>query len=128
MVIRESTLPFLELDLSGSVNELHDIATAIVNLRDGETCRFAADLTADPEGYERCLATFEVAATGGCVKLIVIGNELKATGSPEMLMKLASFFSFADDSCEPGTHCHHEWHEGNPYVTEDSRPLVVSVM
>lgn len=127
-MICESTTPFLELELSGSVQELHGIGEAIVKLRDGEICRFNADLMTDPAPYDRCLVAFQISATGGRVKLVVIGNELTATGSPEMLEKFASFFSFADAGCEPGTHCHHEWHEGNPYIAEDSRPLVVSVM
>ena len=125
MVIRESKVPFLELDLSGSASELRGIAAAIAALREGEVCKFSADLAADPTPYQRCLATFEIAASGGPVRLTVDGNALRATGSPDMLKKFASFFEFADDHC-PGDHTHYEWYDGSPYSTEDSRPLVVS--
>jgi len=40
--------------------------------------------------------------------------------------KLASFFDFAE-SASKGGHSHYKYYEDNPYIAEDSNPLVVSL-
>jgi hypothetical protein len=115
-----------ELDLSGSPAELRGLAAALARLAPGEHCRFAADTTPSPVPYTRLLASFEVTASGGPVHVSIDGDTLRASGSPDGLGGFASFFEFPDDA-RSGTHHHHEWWEGNEYITADSRPLVVSV-
>lgn len=122
MVIREIDL---ELGLSGTPTELRTVCQTIAALAHGQCCRFVADTQADPAPYARVLSAFEVAASGGPVRIRVAEDVLIATGSPEMLARFASFFDFVD-SDSPGTHTHHEWWEGNGYIAADSRPLVIS--
>ena len=123
MVIRASEE---ELDLSGSPAELRGIARAIRSLQDGERCSFVADIRALASPYDRVLSLFEVVASRGPVCIVLAGNTLVAEGSLPMLKCLASFFDFSD-SDRHGTHHHHEWWEGNDYVSPVSRPLVISV-
>jgi hypothetical protein len=115
-----------ELDLSDSPAELRRLAVALTGLALGERHRFDADITADPAPYTRVLAALEFVASGGAVRVTVMGDTLHVSGSRESLDVLASFFEF-EDGDTPGTHHHHEWREGNKYIAADSRPLVVSV-
>jgi len=121
MIIRESDA---EVEVSGSSAELRAVAVALTGLRAGQCCQFMADGTADPAPYTRTLAAFQATATGGPVCVSVAGGRLIATGGPEMLARLASFFEFGDAD-EPGVHRHHEWWEGNEYIAVDSRPTVI---
>ena len=123
MVIRATATA---LNLSGTAGELADISDALASLGIGGHCRFAADLLADPTPYDRTLSAFEAVAKEGPVKLILLGETLRAEGAPEMLAKLASFFDFSEAD-RPGAHTHHEYWDGNEYVAADSRPLVVSL-
>jgi hypothetical protein len=115
-----------ELDISGSPAELQEIATTLANLTPGQRCRFTADLTAEPAPYDRLLGVFEATASGGPVRVSVVGDAVQVTGGSEMLKRLGSFFEFPEGT-QSGTHRHHEWWEGNDDITPDSRPLVLSV-
>src|SRR5262245_38364011 len=115
----------MELEISGSTKELGKIGKTLSNMNADEFHRFDADATADPDSYERCLNSLVVRATGGPVRIEVIEDQVRATGSTEMLHKFASFFDFDDDS-PPGTHTHYEWYEGSPYTDEDSALLLWS--
>ncbi len=122
MVIRETAT---ELELSGTPAELRAVSRALAALGPGERCRFEADALADPAPYTRVLVAFEAEASGGPVRVSVAEQVLWATGSPDMLATFSSFFEFSDAD-RPGTHAHHEWWDGNDYITADSRPLVIS--
>jgi hypothetical protein len=126
VVIRESTSPFLELELSGTVAELRRIAEALSNMNAGQSFEIPTDPKAIASPYQRCLNRLEVDAAGGPVRVAIIDDTLKVSGSPEMLHTFASYFRFADDA-ESGLHSHHEWFEGDKWIAPDSRPLVVSV-
>jgi hypothetical protein len=122
MVIRGTDT---ELELSGTSAELRAVADGPAGMQVGQRREFAADAAAEPAPYSRVLAAFRVVASGGPVRVSVVEDTLLATGSPQMLARLASFFVFSDgDQC--GTHRHHEWREGNEYIAVDSRPLVIS--
>ena len=114
-----------ELELSGTPAELRVVVQMLAALRPGQRCRFPADTGADPTPYTRVVAVFEVAASDGPVRVSVSGDKLLENGSPEMLSRFASFFSFSDTDL-PGAHRHHEWWEGNEYVAPDSRPLIMT--
>jgi hypothetical protein len=122
MVIRETDT---ELDVSGTPAELRVVADGLAGMTADQSCEFAADTAADPVPYTRVLAAFRVMASGGPVRVSVAEDMLLATGTPEMLARFASFFSFSDAD-RRGTHRHHEWWEGSEYIAVDSRPLVVS--
>jgi hypothetical protein len=116
-----------ELDLSASAVELRRLAAALANLAPGERRRFAADTSTDPAPYARLLAWLEVGASGGAVRVRVVGDTLHVSGSPSGLGTFASFLEFPNGA-RSGTHHHYEWWEGNEYIAADSRPLVVSVV
>ena len=121
MVIRETDT---ELDLSGTPAELRAVADGLSGVTVGRSCEFAADTAADPAPYTRVLAVFRAVASGGPVRVTVAKDTLLATGSPEMLARLASFFAFSDGD-QRGARRHHEGWEGNEYIAVDSRPLVI---
>jgi hypothetical protein len=123
MVIRATKT---ELDIEGSQRELAALADRIERIvADGEVAQ-AAEADVDPRPYDRCLVHLRVRATNGPVRISVVGDELVATGSTQLLGKFASFFRF-DPAAQPGTHHHHDWFDSNGCVAEDSRSLVISV-
>jgi hypothetical protein len=126
VVIRESTSPYLELEITGTVDELRRIAEAFADIKPEQCLRVMADATAVASPYQRCLASLEVNATVGLARVDVAGNTLSVTGSPEMLRVFGSWFEFANDA-QSGFHHHHEWSDGNQWITPDSRPLVICV-
>lgn len=123
MVIREAER---QLDISGSPAELNVIADRVEDIAVDAALSIVADATPDPRPYDRCLASLELRATGGPVRVAVSQNRVVVTGSAPMLGAFSSFFRF-DSSASRGTHHHHEWFDGNDYVAPDSSPLVVSV-
>jgi hypothetical protein len=72
------------------------------------------------------LVALEARVTDGPVRVSLAGDRVVLTGCVPMMRTFASYFRF-DEGAPRGTHCHHEWFEGNDYVARDSLPLVVSV-
>ena len=123
MVIREADG---QLDISGSPAELNAIAEQFQRLSAGETVSVDGDATADPRPYNHCLAAVEARVTDGPVRVALSGDRVVVTASLPMMQAFASYFR-VNEGAARGTHCHHEWFEGNDYVARDSMPLVVSV-
>jgi hypothetical protein len=125
MLIRESQT---DLDISGHPAELNALADKIVKLAGsgvGETLFVPADRT-NPVPYDRCLAGMVVRIGEGPVQVAVDQDRIVVCGSASMIRIFANYFRF-DPKTQRGIHNHHEWFEGNEYVANDSRPLVISV-
>jgi hypothetical protein len=115
-----------ELELSGSPTELKEIAKALSGLKHGQVCRFEADNVEDPSPYTHTLTALEAYISEGLMRVSVDDSILYLTGSPEMVVKFSSWFDFDEDS-QLGDHNHHEWFEGNKFISPESRPLVISI-
>ena len=121
MIIRATDT---ELALSGTSAELWAVADRLVEIGVSLRCEVVAETAAEPGPYTRVLALLRVVASGGPIHVSVVGDALVVTGNPEMLRRFASFFRFSDEG-GGNAHRHHEWWEGNEYIAEDSRPLVI---
>ncbi|HVS34134.1 MAG TPA: hypothetical protein VMS17_01050 [Gemmataceae bacterium] len=124
MVIRASASEIL---LSATPAELQLLAQSLAEIRAEAVLRVAADTTAEPTPYDRLLAAFEATPSDGPVRVSVVGDALKVTGSQAFLRKqFASFFRFPVNAVR-GAHHHHEWWCGNEYVAADSLPLIITI-
>jgi hypothetical protein len=117
-----------ELDLSGTPQELRQIAEVLSDLRADQSIRFPADFTTNAAPYDRLLQAMEITVSGGPVRIRVVGECLKVTGSELSLDIFASYFQFPDDASH-GSHAHHDWMDefDTEYISPDSRSLVVRV-
>ena len=111
-----------EIELSGSPSALWQLARSIGELKTGQEYRCSADAAADPGPYEGCLTGLRVAATDGPVRVSVDGTLLVVEGDKSNLDRFTSFLAVEG----PGSHSHYEYHKGNLYIAQGSRPLVVS--
>jgi len=116
-----------ELELSGSTAELLEIATGLSGLKHGQVFRFEADSEADPSPYAHTLSALEAYISEGPMRVSVDDGILYLTGSAEMVVKFSSWFEF-DEDAQRGDHNHHEWFEGNEFISPESRSLVISVV
>src|SRR5262245_53768019 len=96
MVIRESSAPFLELELSGTAMELCRIAERLATMTAGQSLEISADLVAGAPPYQRCLNRLVVKAVDGPVRVEVAADVMVVSGSPELLAIFASYLQFAD--------------------------------
>ena len=125
LVIRSTDF---ELNLSGTPQELRQIAEVLSDLRADQSIRIPADFTVNAAPFDRSLHAIEIAASGGPVRISVVGDCLKVTGSETALGIFASYFQFPDEASY-GNHTHHDWMSelDSADISPDSRSLVVSV-
>lgn len=74
----------------------------------------------DPEAYSQALDQLVVEATQGPTRVEVDGNVIRISGSLQNLKRFSAFLQPV-----AGFHSHFEWHADNPFVAEDSIPLVI---
>jgi hypothetical protein len=115
-------------DISGRPIELRGVSERISQLAAAGqgSHSFSGDISASPKPYDRFLMQLIVRVTCGPVCAIVKGDALIVEAGAEFLVPFASFFNFSDDVAS-GYHHHHEYWEGNDYVSPNSVPLVISV-
>jgi hypothetical protein len=123
MVIREADG---ELEVSGTPADLNVVADKIKHLEHGERLLIAADRSADPHPYARCMASLELNISSGPVRVTTEETRVTVTGSQTAIRTFASYFRF-EELAPSGTHHHFEWFEGNEYIEKGSAPLVLSI-
>jgi len=117
-----------ELDITGTVPELDDVRTAILEAVKSTAAQveFKADTSIDPSPYDATLSRLVVEMGTGPTKVSVTNGAIRIVGSPSSLEMLASFLNFKPDA-QRGDHTHYEHYEGNQWIAPDSVPLIFSV-
>ncbi len=117
-----------ELYIWGSTKDLKDIALSLTKVGGvgGNEFEIKAEIV-DSTPYDRSLELISVKVTEGPVKVGVINNEARVTGSQEALSTFSSFFEF-EETARKGDHTHHEYFSGNEYIHPNSIPTVIGVV
>ena len=117
-----------ELDISGTVPELHELRRAVLKAAASSAAviEIDADSSIDPSPYDTVLSKLIVETVSGPTKVSVTNDTVHIGGSSNCLEALASFLNFKSDAQE-GDHAHYEHYEGNQWIAPDSVPLVLSV-
>lgn len=115
-------------DITARPAELRAVGEVILHLASADhgAHSFSGDTSISPQPYERVLSRLIVSVMGGPVCAAVDGDILRIEAGPEFLVGFASFFNF-DDNTPSGHHYHHDYFEGNEYVSAKSVPLVIGV-
>lgn len=114
-------------EISGAVSELRTVAEAITHLAaTGGSVSIPTSTMTDARPYDRLLHRLVLHVTTGPVCARVAGDQLDLSAGADFLDTLSSFFIF-DEGTPVGHHHHHEYWEGNAYVSSESTPLVISV-
>jgi hypothetical protein len=115
-------------DISAKPLELRAIAEVILRLASSGSGShtFFGDISISAKPYDQLLHQLAISVTTGPICATVNGDTLNICGGSEYLKPFASFFDF-DDKTPSGHHNHHEYFEGNSYVSPNSTPLVIGV-
>lgn len=116
-----------EADISGSIDDLREIGLTIRALLISATQSVTLHaMEHDPAPFDRALTELTVIKQAGLSSVLIQGNALCVSASPERLEQLASCFFFADDA-RHGHHYHFEQMPGDSDYSADSLALAVSV-
>ncbi len=120
MIIRAS---LNELFLEATILNLRELINNIHALKTGDTY-YSDAFMIDPSPYEKCLIGLKVVATDGPVNVAIKDQLMIVSGCKTDLNKFASFLNIE----KPGSHVHYDNIDGSPYITADSRPLVIGAI
>ena len=115
-------------DITASPRELRLVGETITRLASfgGGSHSFSAEVSVSPKPYDQLLSFLTINVTTGPVCARVELDTLSISAGPEFLIPFASFFNF-DDETPSGHHVHHEYWEGNTYITPNSTPMVIGI-
>ena len=115
-------------NISAKPLELQAISEIILRLASSGSGShtFFGDSSISPNPYDQLLHQLVISVTTGTICATINGDTLSICGGSEFLKPFASFFDF-DDKTPSGHHNHHEYFEGNSYVSPNSTPLVIGV-
>ena len=117
------------VDLRASKVEFLNLRDSIIGIIESDLreIHFETDEAIDPKPWESVANGLTVFREGDAVySSITKDGVLRVEGSDENLKSFLSFFPI-DESVDAGEHTHFEYYEGNPFIRQDSVPLVISI-
>jgi hypothetical protein len=128
-MIRLRYSPTSDVDLSGSLTELHDLRASILALLDSlaHEMTIETDGKFNPSPYEFRLRALSIKKGQGPVLVSITPEQvLQIKGAADNLRAFTSFLDFPPDDPFP-SHIHYEYYPDNEWIAPGSLPLVLSI-
>jgi hypothetical protein len=114
-----------QAELSGDLSSLRDLRARLAEflLGGGDSTEIRASQPEDSAPFPQSLSGVKFLLIPGPAKVTAFGSLLEIQGSRDNLQRFSTFLSFENPR---ESHHHFEHVPGNPYVAQDSLPLIVS--